>query len=98
MYILVGLAVGVACAFGSKSIMEGKGYTDTTLYFWLGFFLGIIGIIIAACKPDLNAVSGIQPVKSISDADELTTYKSLLDDGVISQEEFDQKKKQILGL
>ena len=34
----------------------------------------------------------------ISSADELTKYKSLLDSGIITQEEFDAKKKQLLGL
>lgn len=33
-----------------------------------------------------------------SNADELKKYKDLLDTGVITQEEFDAKKKQILGL
>lgn len=33
-----------------------------------------------------------------SDADELKKYKDLLDSGAITQEEFDAKKKQILGL
>ena len=33
-----------------------------------------------------------------SGADELKKYKELLDNGVITQEEFDAKKKQILGL
>ena len=33
-----------------------------------------------------------------SDADELRKYKELLDDSIISQEEFDAKKKQLLGL
>lgn len=33
-----------------------------------------------------------------SSADELKKYKELLDIGVISQEEFDAKKKQLLGL
>lgn len=33
-----------------------------------------------------------------SNADELKKYKELLDSGVISQEEFDSKKKQLLGL
>lgn len=33
-----------------------------------------------------------------SNADELKKYKDLLDSGVISQEEFDIKKKQLLGL
>ena len=33
-----------------------------------------------------------------SNLDELKKYKELLDSGVISQEEFDAKKKQLLGL
>lgn len=33
-----------------------------------------------------------------SNADELKKYKDLLDDGIISQKEFDAKKKQLLGL
>lgn len=37
-------------------------------------------------------------VQQISSADELAKFKKLLDDGVISQEEFNAKKKQLLGL
>ena len=33
-----------------------------------------------------------------SNADELKKFKELLDSGVITQEEFDAKKKQLLGL
>lgn len=33
-----------------------------------------------------------------SNADELKMFKDLLDAGVITQEEFDAKKKQLLGL
>ncbi len=33
-----------------------------------------------------------------SNADELKKYKDLLDSGIITQEEFDAKKKQLLGL
>ena len=39
-----------------------------------------------------------QPVVSASNADELEKFKKLLDSGVITQEEFDEKKKQLLGL
>lgn len=35
---------------------------------------------------------------SQSNADELKKYKNLLDSGIISQEEFEAKKKQLLGL
>ena len=37
-------------------------------------------------------------VVSQDNADDLRKYKVLLDDGVITQEEFDAKKKQILGM
>ncbi|WP_368258861.1 PH domain-containing protein [Enterococcus gallinarum] len=33
-----------------------------------------------------------------SNVDEIRNYKSLLDDGIITQEEFDAKKKELLGL
>ena len=33
-----------------------------------------------------------------SNADELKKFKELLDSGIITQEEFDAKKKQLLGL
>jgi len=40
-----------------------------------------------------------QPLKNNnSDADVIRKYKQLLDDGIITQEEFDTKKKQLLGL
>ncbi len=46
-----------------------------------------------------NKTSVETPLQSnISSADELRKYKSLLDDGIISQDEFDQKKKQLLGI
>ena len=35
---------------------------------------------------------------SQSTADELKKFKELLDSGIITQEEFDAKKKQLLGL
>lgn len=40
-----------------------------------------------------------EPVNNIaSSADELLKFKQLLDMGAITQEEFDVKKKQLLGL
>ena len=41
-------------------------------------------------------VGGI--IQQVSSADELKKYKELLDIGVITQEEFDAKKKQLLGI
>ena len=44
------------------------------------------------------AVSAVMQEVPLSNADELKKYKELLDNGVITQEEFDTKKKQLLGL
>ena len=44
--------------------------------------------------PKVETVNGA----TIGIADELKKYKELLDGGVITQEEFDAKKKQLLGL
>ena len=38
------------------------------------------------------------PVSVRSDAGELRKFKQLMDEGIISEEEFEKKKKQILGL
>lgn len=42
--------------------------------------------------------SSTNNVNQVSSADELIKYKQLLDGGVITQREFDLKKKQLLGL
>lgn len=49
-------------------------------------------------KVQVEAAYKQNNVASTSNAEELKKYKDLLDNGVISQEEFDAKKKQLLGL
>ena len=48
----------------------------------------------------INSINNQQTtvINPTSGADELRKFKQLLDEGIISQEEFDTKKKQILGL
>lgn len=43
-------------------------------------------------------LEGSKSQAAFSEADELKKFKDLLDNGIISQEEFDAKKKQLLGL
>lgn len=83
----------------------------STLCLILAIFIGIIPPILIQDK--INATIKIEetkdipvssttvsqsPASNISSADELKKYKDLLDDGIITQEEFDAKKKQLLGL
>ena len=44
----------------------------------------------------MNTTVVIAPTND--EADQLKKYKDLLNDGIITQEEFDAKKKQLLGL
>lgn len=46
----------------------------------------------------IEAYSSHPVAQGSVDIDDLRKYKALLDDGVISQEDFDAKKKQFLGL
>ena len=87
--------------FVTRAIVKGKGYENYNSWFWCGFFLGIIALIVAACKPAVNATQSYAPVPvqpQASDADELKTYKELLDSGAITQEEYEAKKKQLLNI
>ena len=52
--------------------------------------------IIVGKKTEQNTI--INNVNEATNADELKKYKDLLDSGAISQEEFEEKKKQLLGL
>ena len=49
-------------------------------------------------RQDKRAAAKASAPQSASEADELKKYKALLEEGVITQEEFDTKKKQLLGL
>lgn len=45
-----------------------------------------------------NSQTIIHEETKLSSADEIKKFKDLLDSGIITQEEFDKKKKQLLGL
>ena len=53
-----------------------------------------LDMIIDSCKSEPDHTYG----KTFSAADEILKYKSLLEQGVITQQEFDAKKKELLGL
>ena len=51
-----------------------------------------------ATEEEIHQAANGNSNSSVSAADEIKKYKELLDSGIISQEEFDAKKKQLLGL
>lgn len=72
--------------------------TSATVYTLL-IALAFIIIILAVIKRSQGEKSSVHPsAQSSSSAAELQKYSDLLEKGVITQAEFDAKKKQLLGL
>ncbi len=80
-------------SYGFSSYLPGWGFYVASA---LVLAAAIMSVIVAVKKfkemPQAVGAAGV------SGADELKKYKELLDSGVISEEEFAAKKKQLLGL
>lgn len=103
MYFTIILIIPAGLGLIPAIIAENKGYSFG-LWWLYGWLLFIVAIIHVSLIPDKNSQqSSLTPEPSVSDelkkhADILIAYKELLDTGVITQEEYDSKKKQILAL
>ena len=53
---------------------------------------------LSATPPVYSPQTPIVGEKEVTDAEKIENFKKLLDDGVITEEEFQAKKKQILGI
>lgn len=102
--ILLGVLVGIIFGIISGLIYNKKGYRGG---FWWGFFFGIFGVIIVCCIPKKGIIESDKSKtnetilindKDFNEAEEIKKFKRLLDDGVLTEEEFSAKKKQILGI
>lgn len=58
----------------------------------------VSNLLVERQKQTTASAQTITPTSATGNADELKKYKDLLDAGIITQEEFDAKKKQLLGL
>jgi len=110
-YWIIALATSAVLGFIPASIAKDKGYENMGAWWFYGWMLFIVALIHSICLENKKtketrdmAYKKILENGNANDnaklgtADELMKYKNLLDAGVITQEEFDAKKKQILGL
>ena len=82
------VTIGVAAGAATNSIFP----------FLIGGILGLIGFIIAIKEAIYRPETSKESVKSApSKSEELREAKSLLEDGVIDDDEFKEMKKEILG-
>ncbi|WP_282209279.1 SHOCT domain-containing protein [Parvibacter caecicola] len=88
------IIVLVGCAFGvpTMNIAEKKGYNRIG-FFAVGFLLGPIGLIVSLLLPDKNQAKASA---AANNADALMKYKTLLDEGVITEAEYEAKRKELL--
>ena len=97
--------LGLAALLGliPANIAKRKGHSFGLWWFY-GWMLFIVAIIHVQFIEDYNApekemkvVATLTPSGSFaSTADEIMKYKELLDQGVLTQEEFERKKQQLL--
>ena len=64
----------------------------------LSLAAGVLSLLLAAGKFRDTVPAAAAAATRMDAADELAKYKSLLDAGAISQDEYDAKKKELLGL
>lgn len=106
--IIVSLVIAAGLGFIPASIAKNKGYSFGLWWFY-GWMLFIIAIIHVSLIPDKNTkqipinatahVTYCNPSNADqSVADELKKYKDLKDQGIITEEEFQSKKEQLLKL
>ena len=90
MYVFLVLLVAAGLGLVPGSIAKQKGYSFGLWWFY-GFMIFIVAIIHVALIKDKNAPTQANSNGSMSKADELIKYKELLDQGLLTEEEFNQK-------
>ena len=91
------------CFFNSSDYNCKIIETDFPIGLFAGLLFAVIVVafakrssLIADSKESQQTV--VNNIQETTNADELKKYKDLLDNGAITQEEFDAKKKELLGL
>ena len=98
MEIILILIVAAGLGFIPAEIAKNKGKENYWLWWFYGWMLFIVAIIHAMCLEDSSVSKSLTTTTApYGSADELLKFKELLDKGVITQEEFDAKKKQLIN-
>ena len=103
----ISLVISLLLPLIPARIAQNKGYSGG-LWWLYGFFLFWIALIHSLFLKDKNVKRVIPPTptkrvapptsQSDTKVKKLKQYKELLDNGIITQEEFEQKKKELIDL
>lgn len=101
MEFVISLVIAAGLGLIPANIAKKKGYSFGLWWFY-GWMLFIVAIIHVQFIPDKNVPQEQSAANRIpagqSGADELRKFKELYDQGVLTKQEFEEKKKQLLGL
>jgi hypothetical protein len=84
--------VNLALAYAAGKIAQRKGFSYR-VYCVVALLLPVIGLVIALVLPDKAESTSSESDKATA----LREYKALLDEGAITQSEFDAKKRDLLS-
>lgn len=104
-YYIIVLVMAAILGLIPACIAKSKGHSFV-LWWVYGWMLFIVAIIHVQFIPDLNKKNTEKHSSTIpyapsslgTVADEIQKYKSLLDEGAITEDEYQEKKKQLLKL
>lgn len=89
------LVIAIVSAYFTLAISEKKGY-NSAWFAVLGLVLPILGLVAVLVMPYKND-SNNSHSGELSKASAIAEYKKLLDDGAITQQEFDSAKARIFN-
>lgn len=89
VFICVPVGVGLICGYITRKILPSNKNA-----YWVGFLLGIIGIVVAICIKPRNNIN--QSNSENNKYVELQRLANLKQNGIITETEFNAQKERIL--
>lgn len=89
----IGLVIIIWCCIWGAVCQSLASQKNIEYGFLLGFFLGFIGLIIILCMKDNSQIS----TNSVNDCETLEKLLQLKEKGIITENEFEEKKQKILN-
>ncbi len=103
IYVAIIIVLHIVLGIASRSINQSKGYEGG--FAW-GFWLGIIGIIVVACKankntqvyePNISTLNTVSDTNTKSQTTELERLAKLHASGALSDAEFTEAKQKLIS-
>lgn len=89
----IAIVLGFIFGYISRTVAKSKGYANG---FWWGFFLGLLGLLVVALRPDRSKQMRNKSDASSNYTQALERLAAMREHGILTEEEFKEKKQEIL--